>query len=289
MANIKIIKKKIKTTQSTHKITSAMKLVSAAKFNRAQMTILNSRPYARELELTLKTISALVENYQHPYFDEKPENNRAILLVFSANKGLCSSFNSNLAKTVNSFIKESSLDIQVHFIGRKVFDVLKNQVNVGELYQFAKSDPALEELRAIAEKFGALFATGEIGQVYVAYNTFISAMSFSPTIKKVLPISLDLKEKEEVLREHPVDFKYNPSADEILNALIPETYITSLYTCLLESIAAEHGARMTAMDSASKNCEEAIHALTLKMNKMRQAAITTELIEVVSGAESLNA
>jgi F-type H+-transporting ATPase subunit gamma len=122
----------------------------------------------------------------------------------------------------------------------------------------------------------------------VAYNVFQSAIAFDPTVKQLLPLTLDNAEKEQLKEKFPFDFKYDPSATEILNTLIPQTYISTLYTALLDAVAAEHGSRMSAMDSASTNCKKAIRTLSIKMNKLRQAAITTELSEVVSGAESLN-
>lgn len=288
MANIKDLKKKIKSTKSTLKITSAMKLVSAAKLNRAQIAITNARPYANELEETIKVISALIENYTHPFLKET-ENKKALLLVISANKGLCGGYNSQLARRVRSFLGESELDLEVCYIGKKVRDVIKGDVvHSGETFTFERNDASFEELQAIARKLAKRFEEGEVGRIYVAYNVFRSAISFVPTIKQLLPMTLDSSAKEEIRHQFPFDFRYAPAPEVILDSLIPETFINAIYTCLLDSVAAEHGARMTAMDSAVNNCKEAIRTLTLKMNKLRQAAITTELIEVVSGAESLN-
>lgn len=289
MANIKDLKKKIKSTKGTLKITTAMKLVSAAKLARAQHAIQSSRPYARELEETIKTVSALVQDYSHSYLEEKLDNKRAVVLVISADKGLCGGYNSVLAKKVKQFIGASEdMDLKFYFIGKKVKEVLKDTVNIGTHYKFEKSDPSLLEIREIAQELGNLFETGEVGKVYIAYNIFHSAMSFESTVRQVLPMALAESEKAELKEKFPFDFKYEPSPKEILDSLIPETYVTAMWTCLLDATAAEHGSRMSAMDSARKNCKEAIRSLTLKMNKLRQAAITTELIEVVSGAESLN-
>ncbi len=288
MANIKELKKQIKSTKSTLKITSAMKLVSASKLARAQQAITNSRPYSEELETTIKTISALVNDYNHDYLVENKENKRTLLLVISANKGLCGGYNSQLAKEVRKFVAGSDLDIKVNFIGRKVRDLIKNEVNVGKSYTFEKGDATFAEVQTIANELGAMFKQGEIGRVLVAFNKFNSAISFTPTIRQVLPMSLDQSEKAELKEKFPFDFKYDPSPSEILDSLIPEAYITSMFTSLLDGVAAEHGSRMVAMDNATGNCKDAIKTLTIKMNKLRQAAITTELIEVVSGAESLN-
>lgn len=288
MANIKELKKKIKSTKSTSKITQAMKLVSAAKLAKAQNNILNSRPYAHELETTIKVVSALVQDYDHEYLHEKKDNNKAVLLVISSDKGLCGSYNSQLGKKVRKFLDETKLDVKVYFIGKKVRDLLATTYNKGKTYTFAKTEPTFIEMEHVGVELGELFTTGEVGKVFVAYNIFNSAISFDPTVKQLLPMTLDQSEKEELAEKFPFDFKYEPNATEILNTLIPQTYISTLYTALLDGVAAEHGSRMAAMDSATSNCKKAIRTLSIKMNKLRQAAITTELSEVVSGAESLN-
>lgn len=287
MANIKDLKKKIKSTKGTLKITSAMKLVSAAKLAKAQQAITSSRPYANELESSIKTISALVQDYSHPYLEES-DNKRCVVLVVSSNKGLCAGFNSQLVKEVRRWTGETELDPKFYFIGKKAMEVLSGEVNVGKKYEFEKIDPSYLEISKIGEELAEMFKAGEIGKVFVAYNIFNSAISFTPTIKQVLPMALDEETKAAVKGDFPFDFKYEPGPEAILNDLIPQTYTTALYTSVLDAAAAEHGSRMSAMDSASSNCKEAIRTLTIKMNKLRQAAITTELIEVVSGAESLN-
>jgi len=289
MASIKDLKSKIKSTKGTLKITTAMKLVSAAKLSRAQQAIQGSRPYANELQDTIKTVSALVENYTHPYLEEATDNKRAIVLVISSDKGLCGGYNSTLAKKVKSFEKENTeLETKYVFIGKKVFELVKAGVNAGEKYTFDKNDPTMNEIREIAEQLGKMFSNGEVGKVFVAYNIFHSAISFTSSVQQVLPMTMDQQEKDELSEKFPFDFKYEPNPEEIMDSLIPETYITSVWTCMLDAQASEHGSRMASMDSAANNCKDAIRSLTLKMNKLRQAAITTELIEVVSGAESLN-
>lgn len=288
MANIKELKKKIKSTKSTLKITQAMKLVSAAKLAKAQQNILNSRPYAQELEETIKVVSALAQGYDHEYLNEK-DNKKTILLVISSDKGLCGSYNSQLAKKVKRTLEEAGDDVKCFFIGKKVRDLLSNETtNKGKTYKFSKVEPSFVEMEQIGVELSEMFKTGEVGKVLVAYNVFQSAIAFTPTVKQLLPISLDQSKKEELKEKFPFDFKYEPNPTDILNTLIPQAYVSSLYTSVLDAIAAEHGSRMSAMDSASGNCKKAIKTLTIKMNKLRQAAITTELIEVVSGAESLN-
>ncbi|MBC7540112.1 MAG: ATP synthase F1 subunit gamma [Bacteriovorax sp.] len=288
MANIKELKKKIKSTKSTSKITQAMKLVSAAKLAKAQHNIVNSRPYARELESTIKVVSALVQDYDHEYLHEKKDNNKAVLLVISSDKGLCGSYNSQLAKKVRKFLEETNLEVKIYFIGKKVRDLLDSTYNKGKTFTFVKNEPTFIEMEHVGVELGELFTKGEVGKVFLAYNIFHSALAFDPEVKQMLPMTMDLSEKEEMAEKFPFDFKYDPNATEILNTLIPQTYISTLYTALLDAVAAEHGTRMSAMDSASSNCKKAIRTLSIKMNKKRQAAITTELSEVVSGAESLN-
>ncbi len=288
MANIKELKKKIKSTKGTWKITQAMKLVSAAKLAKAQSNIQNSRPYARELEDTIKVVSALVQNYQHEYLHTK-ESNKAIMLVISSDKGLCGSYNSQLAKKVKNFLATTDDDLKLVFIGKKVRDLIPATANKGKTYTFSKAEASFVEMENLGVELGEMFTTGEVGKVYVAYNSFNSAISFDPTVKQLLPMTMDEAKKEELREKFPFDFRYEPSPTEILNTLIPQTYVSTLYTALLDAVAAEHGSRMSAMDSASSNCKKAIKSLSIKMNKLRQAAITTELSEVVSGAESVNA
>jgi F-type H+-transporting ATPase subunit gamma len=288
MANIKDLKKKIKSTKGTLKITKAMKLVSASKLNKAQVRILGLRPYSSELEGTVKTVSALAQNYTNVYFTPK-ENNKAVVLVISSDKGLCGGYNSTLAKTIRRFVQEhKEEDLKFYWIGKKVRDVIQKEVNSGKTFTFAKADPTYEEVRKVADELGQLFVNGEVGKVYVAYNSFISAIAFDSKIRQLLPMQVSAEEVEVIKSKYPYDFKYEPGANEILDTLVPEVYLTTVYTCVLDAIASEHGSRMNAMENASKNCKEMVKKLTLKMNKLRQARITTELIEVVSGAESLN-
>lgn len=288
MANIKELKKKIKSTKGTYKITRAMKLVSASKLNRAQVRILGLRPYSTELEETVRTVSALAVDYTNEYFTPK-DNKKSVVLVISSDKGLCGGYNSSLAKTVRRFIAESTgEDLKFYWIGRKVKEILQKEVNSGKQFTFAKQDASYEEVRKVADEIGAMFISGEVGKVYVAYNSFISAIAFDSKVRQLLPMQVSAADKETIKSKYPYDFKYEPGAEQILDTLVPEVYLTTVYTCVLDAVASEHGSRMNAMENASKNSKEVIKKLSLKMNKMRQARITTELIEVVSGAESLN-
>lgn len=287
MANIKNLKIRIKSTKGTFKITSAMKLVSAAKLSKAQNRIQGLRPYVEELDTTVRTVSAIAKDYDHPFF-EQSENEKSILLVISSDKGLCGGYNNQLSKEVKNFLEENGPDnFQVYYVGKKVRDLIAKDYNSIKTFEFNANDPTIEEIRNVANELSSQFRSGEVGNVYVAYNKFQSAIAFDSTVKKVLPLTLTEAESEKYQEEFPFDFKYAPSAQTILNTLIPEVYQSSIQTSIYDAIAAEHGSRMSAMENASKNCKEMIKKLTLKMNKLRQAAITTELIEVVSGAESL--
>ena len=279
MANIKELKKKIRSTGGTLKITTAMKLVSASKLAKAQQRIYEARPYADELENTIKTVSALRENPSHPYLKKNSSPHQA-LVVISANKGLCGSYNSQLAKEVMAFLSREK-NVKVFFIGRKVQDLIASLVDVGESLG--------DDLEMVTSKLAELFILGEYGRLHVAYNSFSSAISCRPVVKTLLPMVLDKKEAASLKAQFPFDFKYEPGPQKILDILIPLAYQNIVRACELNAMAAEHGSRMVAMDNASTNCKEAIRSLSLKMNKLRQAAITTELIEVVSGAESLGA
>lgn len=291
MANIKELKKRIRSTTSTLKITSAMKLVSAAKLAKAQGRINAFKPYSTELDKTVRISSALAEKYSHPFFREN-ESERIALLVISSDKGLCGAYNSQLFKQVRSFLNDNrDKEIDLYFIGKKVKELLLRDKSLKETktFRYKRIDPTFDEAKSIADELAQKFLNQEVGRVMVASNSFVSAIEFHSNILQTLPMAVSEEEKVELTQKFPVDFKYEPSANDILDKLVPEVYNTTLYTCMLDAVASEHGSRMSAMDSASKNSKEMIKNLTLKMNKLRQAAITTELSEIVSGAESLNA
>ncbi len=290
MANIKDLKVRIGSTKSTLKITSAMKLVSAAKLSKAQHRIQGFKPYSAELDKSVRVAAALAENYTHEYLKEGASKNAAILII-SSDKGLCGSYNSSLYKKVKTFIDgQEDTNFKLYFIGRKVKELLlKEGFPHTKTFAYAKADPTFMEAQEIVTELANNFKAGELGKVYIGYNTFVSAIEFNSTVQQVLPMTVTAEEKEQLLKEFPVDFKYEPSAEAILDSLIPEVLNSTVFTCMLDAIAAEHATRMTAMDNATTNSKDMIRNLTLTMNKLRQAAITTELTEIVSGAESLNA
>lgn len=290
MANIKDLKVRIQSTKSTLKITSAMKLVSAAKLAKAQAKIMGFKPYSSELDKTVRIASALAENYSHEYLKES-DSKKAILLVVSSEKGLCGGYNSQLFKRVKRFLDENTdKEVKCYFIGKKVKELLlrEDEINEGKTFQFSKADPSFSEVKNITEELASMFTAGEVASISIAYNSFISAIEFDSVVKQVLPMTISEEEKEKLVKEFPVDFIYEPSAKSILDSLIPEVLNSTVFSNVLDAIAAEHASRMAAMDNATKNSQDMVRTLTLKMNKLRQAAITTELTEIVSGAESLN-
>lgn len=289
MANIKELKIRIKSTKSTLKITSAMKLVSAAKLSKAQAKIQGFKPYSNELDNTVRIAAALAQDYTHRYL-ENSNNTKTAMLVISSNKGLCGGYNSQLYKQVKNYLNSNKdKDVEFYFVGRKVKELLKRDgISETKTFVFEKADPDFSEVKSMAKELAEKFLKDEIGRVVIAFNSFKSAIEFIPTVKEILPQTMSEEDKEKLAQDYPVEFLYEPSAESILDNLIPEVFNTTIYTSILDAIAAEHGSRMTAMDNATNNSKDMIRNLTLKANKLRQAAITTELTEIVSGAESLN-
>ncbi|MBT4791900.1 MAG: ATP synthase F1 subunit gamma [Halobacteriovoraceae bacterium] len=290
MANVKELKVKIGSTKSTLKITSAMKLVSAAKLSKAQLRVEGFKPYSIELDKTVRVAAALGENYKHEYLKEAISNKNAAILIISSDKGLCGGYNSSLARKVKGFVQaDAETNYKLYFIGKKVKELLAfDGFKQTKTFAYAKADPSFNEAQLIVDELAEHFKNDEIGKLYVAYNSFLSVIEFDSTVKQVLPMTVSGEEKEALLKEFPVDFKYEPSPEGILDNLIPEVLNTTVFTSMLDAVAAEHATRMTAMDNATTNSKDMIKKLTITMNKLRQAAITTELSEIVSGAESLN-
>ena len=257
MANIKELKVRISSTKSTLKITSAMKLVSAAKLSRAQGRIQSLKPYSNELDSTIRTASALADNYSHEFLEAGDSLKKAIVVI-SSNKGLCGGYNSQLYKQVKKFMGENP-DADLLFMGRKVRELAKRDGFAATRdYTFEKAEPRYDEVVAVVNELTDLFKSGKYGEIYIAFNSFVSAIEFTPTVKPILPFSITEEEKAELVKEFPVDFKYEPSAEVILDALIPEVLVMTVYASVLDAIAAEHASRMTAMDNATNNSKDMI-------------------------------
>ena len=295
MPNLLDIRRRIKSVKNTQQITKAMKMVSAAKLRRAQDRVVTARPFANKMAEVLGELAKRTdEDFHHPLLDYRGDQ-RYLLVLITADKGLCGAFNTNLTKAAQAFIRENSdKTIEIFAIGRKGRDFFRNRraAIAGEYLGLTgkgrvEFSEALEVARDIINRYTE--DTG-IDKVFIVYNEFKSVLSQRVVLEQLLPVARAKQEEPEAKSQQPVtliDYIYEQPPDEMFGQLLPRLIETQLFRALLESIASEQGARMTAMDSASKNASELIDTLTLNMNRVRQAAITNEIIEVVSGAAAL--
>jgi F-type H+-transporting ATPase subunit gamma len=287
MATLLDFRRRIRSVKNTQQITRAMKFVAAARLRRAQEKAVSARPYARFLGDVLRSAMARVENPTNPLLARRREE-RLLVLVVSGDRGLCGAFNTNVIRRAAQFLRESTARAnEVIPIGKKGRDALRKQkwpfaaeyINFSTRVDFAL---AQEIARLAIERYSA----GEIDVVYAVYNEFKSVLTQKLVVQKILPLDPTAETTEETSGGTPVDYLYEQPAEAIFHRLLPRYVETQVFRAMLESVASEHAARMTAMDSATNNAAELIEQLTLHMNKVRQAAITKELIEVVSGAAS---
>ncbi len=285
MASLKSIRKRINTVRNSRQITRAMKMVAAAKLRRAQENVIAARPYAEKLDSVMQNLATRGGSTGHPLLQtENP--NKALLIVITSDRGLCGSFNANICKTAERFIKEHAArydELKVMTIGRKGNEYLKNRTKIAKNYTNILTDLNYQTAALIAQEAIEGFLAGQFGEVHLLYNAFKSVMSQDITLVKLLPITPP-KGQEEEFRPEAI---YEPGKEALLAELLPKNIEVQIFHALLESVAAEHGARMTAMDSATKNASEMIDKLTLQYNRARQAAITKELLEIIAGAESI--
>jgi F-type H+-transporting ATPase subunit gamma len=273
------IRRRIRSVKNTQQITKAMKMVAAAKLRRAQERIFAARPYAAGLRQVLSSVAARVENATHPLLAEREEKN-VLLLIVTADKGLCGAFNTNAIKAAQNFIRDHAFEsVQLIPIGRKANDFFRRRTiplrKQAQAIQALSQETAHEIAVAISEDF----IEGKVDAVYVVYNEFRSIISQIVRTERLLPI-----ERAAADQQNTIDYIYEPGPEAILAELLPKQIEFQLYRILLESAAAEQGARMTAMEAATKNASEMIDHLTLTYNRIRQASITKEIIEIVSGA-----
>ena len=289
MASLLDMRRRIKSVKNTQQITKAMKMVAAAKLKRAQDRVTAARPYAEKMSEVLGNLSAKVSSdFSHPLLDTRGDENYVIILV-TADKGLCGGFNANIIKATQSFLKENaSKNTEMIPVGRKGRDFFKRRnTTFLEEYVGLTGQGRIEysEVKEIADSVIKTFVENEnIDKVFLVYSEFKSVMAQKPVVQQLLPIPR-VEETEEMSQQ--AEYLYEQPAADIFGKLLPKQVETQIYRATLESIASEQGARMTAMDSASKNAGELIETLTLNMNRIRQAAITNEIIEVVSGASAL--
>lgn len=285
MANLKEIRNRISSVSSTMQITSAMKMVSAAKLKKAQDAILAMRPYSEKLSSLLGRLSSSIgEEVENHYADKRPVK-KVLFVVISSNRGLCGAFNSNVIKTAHQAITEtsSSAEVEVISIGKKAKDALKNKTKVIADHSDIFDNLNYENATEISEQIIASFIAKQYDEVRVVYNSFKNAATQIVKNEQLLPIVQE--QSSEATTE---DYIYEPSAEEMVNQLIPKALKVQFFKAIRDSFASEHGARMTAMHKATDNATELRNQLKLTYNKARQAAITNEILEIVGGAEALN-
>jgi F-type H+-transporting ATPase subunit gamma len=301
-------RRRIRSVKNTQQITRAMKFVAAAKLRRAQEGVFAARPYAREILRVLRSAAARMDTTAHPLLDRRPEE-RILAVILTGDRSLCGAFNTNVLRRATAFLRDNaSKKSELIVVGKKGRDTLRKRGRtfLGE-YLGVSSRVDFDAAREIAARIAELYSRREVDAVYVIYNEFKNVLVQNLQVEKLLPIdpavlgSGSAEQSEPGTDRHGdslprdlspsgqsllVDYIYEEPVEEIFNALVPRYLESEVFRILLESAAAEHAARMTAMDSATRNASELIDKLTLEMNKIRQAAITKELIEIVSGAAS---
>ena len=287
MATLKAIRKRIGSVRNTQQITKAMKMVSAAKLRRAQESAVQARPYAEKMTELLKNVSARVSSEAHPLLTAREEK-KITLVLFTSDRGLCGGYNANLIRSAETFIRQHSggQEIELTLVGRKGADYFRRRgAKIVDRYIDILHQAADELAAEIAQKLISRFISGETDAVYILYSRFRSALSQVPTLEKLLPVALAATSEAEAQQQ--TEYLYEPGVQQLLASLLPRITDVAVQRALLEATASEHGARMTAMESATGNAAKMIGSLTLQMNRARQASITRELLEIVGTAEAL--
>jgi F-type H+-transporting ATPase subunit gamma len=285
MATLKAIRKRISSIRNTQQITKAMKMVSAAKLRRAQEAAVQARPYADKMAELLRNVAARVSQEAHPLLNARDEK-KIHLLLFTSDRGLCGGYNANLIRAAEAFIRREGAGKEIHLvlIGRKGADYFRRRrARIADRHLNVLATPVEELAAEIAGKVIDRFVKGETDAVYILYSHFRSALSQVPTLERLLPVAIAETEDPAQLTE----YLYEPSVEALLASLLPKVAEVAILRALLEATASEHGARMTAMDSATSNASKMMETLTLQMNRARQASITRELMEIVGTAEAL--
>jgi len=291
MANLLDIRRRIKSVKNTEQITKAMKMVSAAKLKRAQDRVINARPFADKMNQVLSEISGqTTDDFHHPLLDKRGDERYLVVLV-TADKGLCGAFNANLIKAAQAFVKENpTKQIEWMTVGRKGRDFFRRRGNIVSEYigMTGKGRVEFQEALEVSREIIKRFTEDEtLDKVFLIFAEFKSVLTQRIVTEQLLPISKTTETEGETAQTEKRDYIYEQPPAEVFRRLLPRLVDTQIFRALLESIASEQGARMTAMDAASKNAGELISTLTLNMNRVRQAAITREIIEIVSGAAAL--
>ena len=285
MANLKEIRGRISSISSTMQITSAMKMVSAAKLKKAQDAIVMLRPYSEKLQEIIENVSAASDADSISEFAIEREVKKVLFIAVTSNRGLAGAFNSSVIKEMNlQFSANNNVETEVLTIGKKSFDAMRKNKTVYENHSSLFDNLSFDHVSNMTEKVMSDFKAGKFDKVYVVYNKFINAATQEVVTEQVLPIAVSA---EKASLDVNVDYIFEPGREEILKTLIPKSIKTQIFKAVLDSVASEHGARMTAMHKATDNAEALRNDLKIFYNKARQAAITNEILEIVSGAEAL--
>ena len=291
MPSLKDLKNRIGSVKSTQKITSAMKMVAAAKLRKAQEQAIASRPYCSSMEKIVSSLASKLIDNAPELLKGKKEIKKQLLVVFSADRGLCGGFNGSISRAVKLEVKKSKdlgIETKLLFVGRKSADTLKKdfQQHIFEIVTGNSTNPIYSDALSISSKIVDLYQRDEFGSCKIIFNKFVSAITQEVTLKSLIPIETN---NEDVSNNNQVSsvYEYEPSEEVILEELLNKNIATQLFSAQMESTASELAARMTAMDNATRNAGDLIDRLTLQYNRTRQAFITKELIEIISGAEAL--
>lgn len=282
MANLKEIRSRITSISSTMQITSAMKMVSAAKLKKAQDAIVMLRPYSEKLQEIIQNVSSNTDSDSVSAFSQKREVKKILFIAVTSNRGLAGAFNSSILKELNHKISATAAEIEILTIGKKVFDAVKRNRTVYDNQSALFDHLSFGAVAKVASSVMNDFRAGHFDEVYLIYNKFLNAATQEVMTEQLLPIALP--ESQNAVNS---DYIFEPNRTEILESLIPKSIKTQLYKAVLDSVASEHGARMTAMHKATDNAQALKNDLVIYYNKARQAAITNEILEIVSGAEAL--
>ncbi|SIS67530.1 ATP synthase F1 subcomplex gamma subunit [Chryseobacterium ureilyticum] len=284
MANLKEIRGRITSISSTMQITRAMKMVSAAKLKKAQDAIVMLRPYSEKLQELIQNVNSSSDPDQVSVYAQKREVKRILFIAVTSNRGLAGAFNSSIVKELNlQFQNNSQYEIEVLPVGKKVYDAVRRNRSVYANGSSVYDNLNFDAVAHITEGVMTSFKEGKFDEVYVIYNKFVNAATQEVTTEQLLPISMPETTEPQV----ETDYIFEPNRAEILDNLIPKSIKTQVFKAILDSVASEHGARMTAMHKATDNAEALRNDLKIFYNKARQAAITNEILEIVSGAEAL--
>lgn len=285
MPSLRDIRTRIASVKSTRQITSAMKMVAAAKLRRATEAATNARPYQQTLTRTLQRVAGAAKDVENPLLEARTQVKNVVVIVVGTDRGLCGGFNSNRDRKAEEFVKKLRAEgktVTLRTYGKKPRDFFKSRGYASDARTDLKGPQYQAETKALADELTAGFIEGTFDEAYVVFNTFKSTLTQVPTISRVLPLAIEAGDGGA-----GPDYKYEPDGPSILNTLLPLYLRTLIFQAFLENEAGEFASRMTAMDSATRNATDLIDRLTLEYNRTRQAFITKELIEIISGAEAL--